>query len=119
MARDVLCTGAVSVAEGCVGMETLELSHRLLMLSDKQKRTAPKKNIAHAHDMARRLLADGVEEITLTYYADEGSFRAMRLPEEEDDFEYRQRTNAEFAKVMLAHGLDLKVQVLNAEEYFT
>jgi hypothetical protein len=89
------------------------------MLSDKQKRTALKKNIAHARSMARRLLADGVEEITLTYYADEGSFRAMRLPEEDEDFEYRQRTNAETAKVMLAHGLDLKVQVLNAAEYFT
>src|SRR3954470_14775016 len=49
------------------------------MLSDKQRRTALKKNIAHARDMARRLLADGVEEITLTYYAHEGSFRAMRL----------------------------------------
>ena len=68
--------------------------------------------------MARRLLADGVEEVTLTHYADEGSFRAMRLPEEGDDFEHRQRTNTELAKVMLAHGLDLKVQVLNAEEYF-
>jgi hypothetical protein len=99
--------------------QTLELSHRLLMLSDKQRRTALKKNIAHARDMARRLLADGVEAVTLTYYADEGSFRAMRLPEEDDDFEYRQRTNVETAKVMLAHGLDLKVQVLNAEEYFT
>ena len=98
--------------------QTLELSHRLLMLSDKQRRTALKKNIAQARDMARRLLADGVEEITLTYYADEGSFRAMRLPEEGDDFEYRQRTNAEVAKVMLAHGLALKVQVLHAEEYF-
>jgi hypothetical protein len=90
----------------------------MLMLSDKQRRTALKKNIAHARDMARRLLADGVEEITLTYYADEGSFRAMKLPEEGDDFEHRQRSNAETAKVMLAHGLDLKVQVLNAEEYF-
>ena len=89
------------------------------MLSDKQRRTALKKNIAHARHMARRLLANGVEEITLTYYADEGSFRAMRLPEESDDFEFRQRTNAEIAKVMLARGLDLKVQVLNAEEYFT
>src|ERR1700722_13636102 len=68
--------------------------------------------------MAHRLLADGVEGITLTYYADEGSFRAMKLPEEGDDFEHRQRSNAEAAKVMLAHGLDLKVQVLNAEEYF-
>jgi hypothetical protein len=89
------------------------------MLSDKQRRTALKKNIAHARDMARRLLADGVEEITLTYYADEGSFRAMRLPQESDDFEFRQRANAEIAKVILAHGLELKVQVLNAEEYFT
>jgi hypothetical protein len=68
--------------------------------------------------MARRLLADGVEEITLTHYADEGSFRAMKLPEEGDDFEHRQRTNTEIAKAMLAHGLDLKVQVLKAAEYF-
>ena len=89
------------------------------MLSDKQRRTALKKNIAHARDMARRLRAEGVEGITLTYYADEGSFRAMRLPGEDDDFEYRQRTNAEVAKVLLAHGLALKVRVLNAEEYFT
>ncbi|MDO9708999.1 hypothetical protein [Paracraurococcus lichenis] len=88
------------------------------MLSDKKKRTALKKNIGLARDMARRLLAEGVDEITLTYYADEGSFRAMKLPEEGDDFEHRQRTNAETAKVMLAYGLDLKVQVLNAEEYF-
>ena len=85
--------------------QTLELSHRLLMLSDKQRRTALKKNIAHARRMARRLLADGVKEITLTYYADEGSFRAMRLTEEDDDFEYRQRTNAETAKVMLRMDL--------------
>ena len=89
------------------------------MLTDKQRRIALKKNIAHARDMARRLVADGVEEVTLTHYADEGSFRAMRLPVEGDDFEHRQRTNAEMAKVMLAHGLDLKVQVLSAEEYFT
>ena len=99
--------------------QILELLHRLLMLSDKKRRTALKKNIAHARDMARRLLAEGVEEVTLTYYADEGSFRAMRLPEEGDDFEFRQRTNTEIAKVMLAHGLALKVQVLNAEEYFS
>jgi hypothetical protein len=89
----------------------------LLILSDKQRRTALKKNIAHARDMARRMLADGVEEVTLTYYADEGSFRAMKLPEKGNDFEHRQRSNAEIAKVMLARGLDLKVQVLNAEEY--
>ena len=88
------------------------------MLSDRQRRTALKKNIARARDMARRLRADGVEEVTLTHYADEGSFRAMRLPEEGDDFEHRQRTNTEMARAMLAHGLDLKVQVLNAGEYF-
>ena len=88
------------------------------MLSDKQRQTALKKNSALARNMARRLIADGVEEVTLTYYADEGSFHAMRLPEEGTDFEHRQRTNAEIAKVMLAHGLDLKVQVLNTEEYF-
>jgi hypothetical protein len=96
----------------------LELWRRVLMLSDKQRRTALKENVALARDMARRLLADGVEEITPTHYADEGSFRAMKLSEEGDGFEHRQRTNAELAKVMLAHGLDLKVQVLNAEEYF-
>src|SRR3982751_6832124 len=88
------------------------------MLSDKQRRTALKKSIALARGMARRLLAHGIEEVTLTHYADEGSFRAMRLPEEGEDFEHRQRTNAEMAKVMLAHGLDVKVQVLDAEEYF-
>ena len=98
--------------------QILELLHRLLMLSDKKRRTALKKNIAHARDMARRLLADGVEEVTLTYYADEGSFRAMRLPEEGDDFEYRKLVNVEFATVMVAHGLQLKVQVLDAKEYF-
>ena len=91
----------------------------MLMLSDKQRRTALKKNIALARDMARRLLADGVEEITLTHYADEVSFRAMWLPEEGDDFERRQRTNTELAKVRLAHGLELKVQFLNAYEYFS
>jgi hypothetical protein len=89
------------------------------MLTDRQRRTALKKSIAHARDMTRGMLADGVEEVTLTYYADEGSFRAMKLPEEGDDFEHRQRTNAEIAKVMLTHGLELKVQVLNAMEYFT
>jgi hypothetical protein len=39
-------------------------------------------------------------------------------PEEGDDFEYRQLVTAEFAKVMLAHGLHLKVQLLDAKEYF-
>ena len=88
------------------------------MLSDKQKRAALKKNIKHARDMARQLRADGVEGITLTHYADEESFRAMKLPEEGDDFEYRQLVNIETAKVMLVHGLQLEVQVLDAKEYF-
>jgi len=88
------------------------------MLSAKQRRIALKKNIEHARDMARRLRADGADEITLTYYADEESFRAMKLPEEGDDFEYRQLVTTEFARVMLAHGLHLKVQVLDAKEYF-
>ena len=88
------------------------------MLSDKQRRTALKKNIEYARAMARRLRAEGVEEITLTHYADEASFHAMRLPEEGDDFEYRQLVNAETAKIMIAHGLQLEVQVLDAKEYF-
>ncbi len=88
------------------------------MLSDKQRRTALKKNIEYARAMARRLRAEGVEEVTLTHYADEESFRAMRLPEEGDDLEYRQLVNAETAKIMLAYGLQLKVQVLDAKEYF-
>ena len=88
------------------------------MLSDKQKRAALKKNIKHARDMARQLRADGVEGITLTHYADEESFRAMKLPEEGDDVEYRRLVNIETAKVMLVHGLQLEVQVLDAKEYF-
>ena len=54
----------------------------------------------------------------MTHYADEESFRAMKLPEEGDDFEYRQLVNIETAKVMLVHGLQLEVQVLDAKEYF-
>src|SRR5215207_11335066 len=88
------------------------------MLSDKQKRAALKKNIKHACDMARQLHADGVEGITLTHYADEESFRAMKLPDEGDDFEYRRLVNIETAKVMLVHGLQLEVQVLDANECF-
>src|SRR5688500_15780769 len=60
---------------------TLKPPCRIFMLSAKQRRIALKKNIEHARDMARRLRADGADEITLTYYADEESFRAMKLPE--------------------------------------
>jgi hypothetical protein len=49
------------------------------MLSDKQRQKALKKNIEHAHNMARGLRADDVDDVTLTYYDDEGSFRAMKL----------------------------------------
>jgi hypothetical protein len=91
---------------------------RIFMLSEQQRRTALKKNIEYARDMARRLRADGVEGITLTHYADEESFHIMRLPEEGDDFEYRQMVNAETAKIMITHGLQLEVQVLDAKEYF-
>jgi hypothetical protein len=88
------------------------------MLSEKQKQIAHKKNVARIRNIARRMLTNDVDVVTLTYYADEGSFRAMKLLEEGDDFAFRQSTNAEIGKVMLAHGLDLKVQVLSAEEYF-
>ena len=79
------------------------------MLSHKQKRAALKKNIEHARGITRHLRAEAVDGITLTHYADDESFRAMKLPEEGDDFEYRKLVNAEFAKVMVAHRLQLKV----------
>jgi hypothetical protein len=88
------------------------------MLSDKQKRAALRKNIAYARGMARRLRAEGVDGITLTHYADEEPFHAMKLSEEGDAFEYRKLVNAELAKVMVAHGFQLEVQVLDAKEYF-
>jgi hypothetical protein len=88
------------------------------MLSGKQRQEGLKKNIEHAHNMARDLRADDVDEITLTYYADEESFRAMKLPEQGDDFEFAQLVIAETAKVMLQYGLRLTVQTLDAGEYF-
>ena len=88
------------------------------MLSEKQRRTALKKNIEYARAMARRLRAEGMEGITLTHFVDEESFHAMRLPEEGDDFEYRQLVNAETAKIMIAHGLQWEIQVLDEKEYF-
>ena len=79
----------------------------IFMLSEQQRRTALKKNIEYARAMARCLRAEGVDGVTLTHFADEASFHAMRLPEEGDDFEYRQLVNAETAKIMIAHGLAL------------
>src|SRR4051812_30840344 len=88
------------------------------MLSGKQRQKALKKNIEFAHNMARDLRAEDVDDVTLTYYDNEDSFRAMKLPEEGDDFGFRQLVTAETAKVMLEHGLHLTVQILNAKEYF-
>src|SRR5215217_4614688 len=88
------------------------------MLCGKQRQEALKKNIEHAHNMAHDLRADGVDEITMTYYADEESFRAMKLPEEGGDFAFRQLVASETAKVMLEYGLGLVVQILDAKEYF-
>ena len=89
------------------------------MLSDEQKRIALDNNMKIMSKDAKKLLADGVEEITLTYYADEISFRKMRLDVETDDFDFRQMMTVETAKVMLKHGLDVKVQVLDADNYFS
>ena len=89
------------------------------MLSDEQKRIALDNNMKIMSNDAKKLLADGVEEIILTYYADEISFRKMRLDVETDDFDFRQMMTVETAKVMLKHGLDVKVQVLDADNYFS
>jgi hypothetical protein len=89
------------------------------MLSDEQKRIALNNNMKIMSKDAKKLLADGVEEIILTYYADEISFRKMRLDVETDDFDFRQMMTVETAKVMLKHGLDVKVQVLDADNYFS
>ena len=88
------------------------------MLSGKQRQKALKKNIEHAHNMARDLRAEDADDVTLTYYDNEDSFRAMKLPEEGDDLSFRQLATAETAKVMLEHGLRPKAQILNAKEYF-
>ena len=88
------------------------------MLSGKQRQEALKKNIEHVYNMARDLRTEDVDEVTLTYYADEDSFRAMKLPEEGDDFDFRQLVTSETAKVMLQYGLRLTVQILDAGEYF-
>ena len=89
------------------------------MLSDEQKRVALKKNMETMSKDAKKLRADGVEEVTLTYYADEESFQKMRLDVETDDYGFRQMMTAETAKVMIKHGLDIGVQVLDADSYFS
>ena len=89
------------------------------MLSDEQKRVALKKNMETMSKDAKKLRADGVEEVTLTYYTDEESFQKMRLDVETDDYGFRQMMTAETAKVMIKHGLDIGVQVLDADSYFS
>lgn len=89
------------------------------MLPDKQKRVALKKNMNIMSRDAKKLRAEGIEEVTLTYYADEDSFHKMRLYIETDDFDFRQMITVETAKVMMKHGLDIKVQVLDADDYFS
>jgi len=68
------------------------------MLSDEQKRVALKKNMEAMSKEAKKLRADGVEGITLTYYADEESFQKMRLDVETEDFAFRQMMAVETAK---------------------
>ena len=63
--------------------------------------------------------AGGVEGITLTYYADEESFQKMRLEVETEDFAFRQMMTIEIAKLMIKHGLDIEVQILDADNYFS
>ena len=89
------------------------------MLSDEQKRAALKKNMEAMSKEAKKLRADGVEGITLTYYADEESFQKMRLDVETEDFAFRQMMTVETAKLMIKHGLDIEVQVLDADNYFS
>jgi hypothetical protein len=89
------------------------------MLSDEQKRVALKKNMEAMSKEAKKLRADGVEGITLTYYADEESFQKMRLDVETEDFAFRQMMTVETAKLMIKHGLDIEVQVLDADNYFS
>ena len=89
------------------------------MLSDEQKRVALKKNMEAMSKEAKKLRADGVEGITLTYYADEESFQKMRLEVETEDFAFWQMMTVETAKLMIKHGLDIEVQVLDADNYFS
>src|SRR4051794_6214759 len=108
----------ISLREASERELTVRLPGRMSMLSGKQRQEALKKNIEHARSMARDLRAEDADDVTLTYYDTEESFRAMKLPEEGDDFDFRQLVAAETARVMLEHGLRLTVQILNAKEYF-
>ncbi len=87
------------------------------MLSDEQKRVALKKNMEAMGKEAKKHRANGVEGITLTYYADEESFQKMRLEVETEDFAFRQMMTIETAKLMIKHGLDIEVQVLNRVQF--
>ena len=88
------------------------------MLSEEQRRRALEKNLEVFEEEARQLLAEEYDYVTLTYYADEESFRRMRLKEEGDDFDLRQLVTVKGSKVFLRHGLDVHVQILDADSYF-
>src|SRR5215212_426183 len=100
----------ISLREANEREHKTRLQGRMSMLSDKQRQKALKINIEHAHNMARDLRAEDVDDVTLTYYADERSFRTMKLAEQGDDFEFAQLVIAETAKVMLEYGLHLTLQ---------
>ena len=89
------------------------------MLSDQQKRVDFKKNMETMGNQTKKLRNDGVEEIALTYYADEKSYRKMRLDVKMENFVFRQMMTVETAKLMIKHGLDIEVQVLDADNYFS
>ena len=89
------------------------------MLSDQQKRVYFKKNMEIMNNQTKKLRDDGVEEIALTYYADEKSYRKMRLDVKMENFVFRQMMTVEAAKVIIEHGLNIEVQVLDADKYFS
>ena len=89
------------------------------MLSDQQKRVDFKKNMETMSNQTKKLRDDGVEEIALTYYADEKSYRKMRLDVKMENFVFRQMMTVEAAKVIIEHGLNIEVQVLDADKYFS
>ena len=74
------------------------------MLSDQQKRVDFKKNMEIMSSQTNKLRDDGVEEIALTYYADEKSYRKMRLDVKVENFVFRQMMTVEADKVIIGHG---------------
>ena len=88
------------------------------MLSGQQKRVNFKKNMEIMSNQTKKLRDDGLEEIALTYYADEKPYRKMRLDVKMENFVFRQMMTVKTAKVMIENGLNIEVQVLDADKYF-